>query len=133
MNIFGNLGTVGLALVLTVLLIAGLYGGGKVKALSWWWTVLIAMLAGSTYKAAGGMFSIVPDMVGSLVRLANHVFKGATMPAFALCLVITMLWVKMSTKQVAVVALIFFYVASGAGGRWSYISDAIENFRSGVQ
>ncbi|MHB9861950.1 hypothetical protein [Streptomyces sp. YIM S03343] len=133
MSIFGNLGTVGLATALTFLLFFGIPGGGKVKPLGWWTTVFVAMLAGSAYRAAGGMFKIVPDMVGDLVHFANGFVKGLTMPAIATCLLIVMLWKRMTTKQVAVVALIFFYVAAGAGGNWSYISDAIENARAGMQ
>lgn len=133
MSIFGNLGTVGLALALTVVLLVGIPGGGKIKPLGWWTTLLVAMLAGSAYAAAGGLFKIVPDMVHSLINLANGFFKGATMPAFATCLLSVILWKRMTTRQVAVVALIFFYVAAGAGGNWAYISDAIENARAGLQ
>lgn len=133
MSIFGNLGTVGLALVLTAVLLAGIPGGGKLKPLGWWTTLLVAMLAGSAYAAAGGFFRIIPDMVHSLVNFAHGFVRGATMPAFATCLLIVILWKRMTTKQVAVVALVFFYVAAGAGGNWSYISEAIENARAGLQ
>jgi hypothetical protein len=132
-NVFGNLGTVGLALGLTALLIFGIPGGGKLKPLGWWTTFFVAMLAGSAYKAAGGMFGIVPDFIGSLIAFAHGFWKGATMAAFAVVLLIVILWKRMTTKQVAVVALIFFYVASGAGGNWAYISNAIENARAGLQ
>lgn len=133
MSIFGDLGTVGVALVLTAVLLVGIPGGGKLKPLGWWTTLLVAMLAGSAYAAAGGLFRIIPDMVHSLVNFAHGFFRGATMPAFATCLLIVILWKRMTTKQVAVVALVFFYVAAGAGGNWSYISDAIENVRAGLQ
>jgi len=132
-SIFGNLGTVGLALALTVLLFVGIPGGGKLKPLGWWTTVFVSMLAGSAYKAAGGMFKVVPDFVGWLVSFAQGFWRGATMPSLAVCLLIIMLWKKMTTKQVAIVSLIFFYVAAGAGGNWSYISDAIQNARMGLQ
>ncbi|MEW2567659.1 hypothetical protein [Streptomyces sp. NPDC047070] len=133
MSIFGNLGTVGIASALTVLLFVGIPGGGKLKPLGWWTTLLVAMMAGSAYKAAGGMFKIIPDAVGSLIDFTQGFVKGITMPAIALCLVIVILWKKLTTRQVAVLALIFFYVAAGAGGNWSYISDAIEDARAGMQ
>ncbi|MBP5896332.1 MULTISPECIES: hypothetical protein [Streptomyces] len=133
MNVFGDLGTVGVAFALTVLLFVGIPGGGKLKPLGWWTTFFVAMLAGSAYEAAGGMFQIVPDMVGSAVTFANGFVKGLTLPAIATSLGMVILWKKMTTKQVAVVALVFFYVASGAGGNWAYISDAIENARVGLQ
>ncbi|MGW0795164.1 hypothetical protein [Streptomyces sp. NPDC002692] len=133
MNVFGNLGTAGIAAALTCLLIFGIPGGGKLKPLGWWTTLLVAMLAGSAYKAAGGMWGLVPDLCGSVVHFINGFVKGMTMPALATCLTIFILWKKLSTQQLAVVALLFFYVAAGAGGSWSYISDAIEHARRGLQ
>ncbi|WP_320784173.1 hypothetical protein [Streptomyces sp. CRN 30] len=133
MNVFGNLGPVGLAVALTALLIWGVPGGGQLKPLGWWTTVLVAMLAGSAYKAAGGPFGVVPDLVGSLIGFAQGFFKGLTMPAIALSLLIFMLYKKLTTRQVGYVALVFFYVATGAGGNWTYIADAIENARVGMQ
>lgn len=133
MNVFGHYGPVGLALVLTVILFVGIPGGGQLKPLGWWTTLFVAMLAASAYRAAGGPFRIVPDMVGSLARYANAILPGLTMPALATCILAFILWKKLTTKQVAVVALVFFYVASSAGGPWSYISNAIVNARAGVQ
>ncbi|OQQ16119.1 hypothetical protein B0675_02200 [Streptomyces sp. M41(2017)] len=133
MNVFGNLGTAGVAAALTALMLFGIPGGGKLKPLGWWTTVLVAMIAGSAYKAAGGMWKIVPDFIGSLIDFTQGFVKGITMPAIALCLLIFMLFKKLSTKQVGVTALIFFYVASGAGGNWSIIADAIENARTNLQ
>ncbi|MGW6210959.1 hypothetical protein [Streptomyces sp. NPDC055109] len=133
MNVFGNLGTAGVAAALTALMLFGIPGGGKLKPLGWWTTVLVAMIAGSAYKAAGGMWKIVPDFIGSLIDFTQGFVKGITMPAIALCLLIFMLFKKLSTKQVGVTALIFFYVASGAGGNWAIIADAIENARTNLQ
>lgn len=133
MNVLGNLGTVGVAAALTCLMIWGIPGDGKLKPLGWWTTVLVAMLAGSAYKAAGGLFAIVPDFIGGLIAFGQSFLKGLTMPAIATCLVIFMLFKKLTTRQVGYTALIFFYVASGAGGKWNYIADAIENARAGLQ
>lgn len=130
---FGDLGTVGVAAVLTCLMIWGIPGEGKLKPLGWWTTVLVAMLAGSAYKAAGGPFAIVPDIIGTGVHFAQGFLKGLTMPAIATCVLIFMLFKKLTTRQVGYTALVFFYVVSGAGGNWSYISDAIENARAGLQ
>lgn len=130
---FGDLGTVGVAAALTCLMIWGIPGEGKLKPLGWWTTVLVAMLAGSAYKAAGGPFAIVPDIIGTGVGFAQSFLKGLTMPAIATCVLIFMLFKKLTTRQVGYTALVFFYVAAGAGGRWSYISEAIENARAGLQ
>jgi hypothetical protein len=126
-SVFGNLGTVGLALVLTVLLIFGIPGGGQLKPLGWWPTLILSMLAGSAYKAAGGLFKVVPDLVGSLIGTVNKVLPGASMPALALALAIFILFKKLTTKQVGYLGIAFWYVAAGAGGTWAYLSDAIAN------
>lgn len=124
-SVFGNLGPVGLAVVLTVLLIVGIPGGGKIKPLGWWQTLIVSMLAGSAYKAAGGIFKVVPDLVGSLIATVNGLVPGVTMPALALTLAIVILFKKLTTKQIGLLGIGFWYVASGAGGTWSYVSDSI--------
>lgn len=129
----GTLGPVGVALGLTALLVFGVPGGGRLKPLGWWTTVLIAMLAASAYTAAGTPFDIIPNLVGSGIGFAQRFFKGATMPALAMCVLIFMLWKKLTTQQVGYTALVFFYVTSGAGGWWSYVPQAIENARVGLQ
>lgn len=120
-----NLGPVGLAFVLTVLLVFGIPGGGQLKALGWWPTLILSMLAGSSYKAAGGVFGVVPDFVGSLISTARGAVPGLSMPALALALAIFILFKKLTTKQVGMLGIVFWYVAAGAGGSWSYVSDTI--------
>ena len=126
-SVFGNLGPVGLAVVLTVLLLVGIPGGGKLKPLGWWSTLLVSMLAGSAYKAAGGIFKIVPDFVGSMIATVNGVIPGLSMPALALATGIFILFKKLTTKQVGVLGIFFWSIAAGAGGTWSYLSDSIAN------
>ncbi|MGW0575143.1 hypothetical protein ACWD25_04055 [Streptomyces sp. NPDC002920] len=126
-SVFGNLGPVGLAVVLTALLVFGIPGGGQLKALGWWPTLLLSMLAGAAYKAAGGIFKIVPDFVGSIIATANGVIPGLTMPALALATLIFILFKKLTTKQIGILGIFFWYIAAGAGGTWSYISDSIAN------
>ncbi len=130
---FGNLGTVGLAAALTALMIFGIPGGGKLRPLGWWTTVFVAMIAASSYKAAGGIFKIVPDAAGTVIGFINGFIKGMTMPALATCFLIFLLFAKLTTRQVAVVALLFFYVTADAGGFWFNISSAIENARTSLQ
>lgn len=126
-SLFGNLGIVGLAVALTVLLLFGIKGGGKVKPLGWWPCLILGMLAGSAYAAAGGLFKLVPDLVGSLLDVAQGIVPGVTMPAVALTLAIVILFKKLDTKQVALLGIVFWYAASGAGGMWSTVSEAIAN------
>lgn len=124
-SVFGNLGPVGLAFVLTVLLIFGIPGGGKLKPLGWWPTLILSMLAGSAYKAAGGPFKVVPDFVGSMIGTVNQVVPGLTMPALALGTAVFILFKKLTTKQIGILGIFFWYIAAGAGGSWSYLSDGI--------
>lgn len=123
-----NLGNpISLALVLTVILIFGIPGGGQLKPLGWWPTLILSMLAGFAYKAAGGPFKFIPDLIGSLIGTASKVLPGVTMTALALSLAAFILFKKLTTKQVGLLGIVFWYVAAGAGGSWSYLSDAIAN------
>ncbi|MGW2938609.1 hypothetical protein ACWDA7_44160 [Streptomyces sp. NPDC001156] len=131
-SVFGNLGPVGLAAVLTVLLLVGIPGGGQLRPLGWWPTLFLSMLAGSAYKAAGGIFKIVPDFFGSIIATINGMVPGLTMPALALCVLIFVLFKKLTTKQLGMTGLLFFYVASGAGGMWSYVSDSFAHLGANV-
>lgn len=124
-SVFGNLGPVGLAFVLTVLLLVGIPGGGQLRPLGWWPTLFLSMLAGSSYRAAGGIFKIVPDFVGSIIGTINGVIPGVTMPALALATAIFILFKKLTTKQVGILGIFFWYIAASAGGTWSYASDSI--------
>ncbi|MER7801234.1 hypothetical protein [Streptomyces parvulus] len=126
-SLFGNLGIVGLAVALTVLLLVGIKGGGKVKPLGWWPCLILGMLAGSAYAAAGGIFKLVPDLVGAGLDVAQGIVPGVTMPAVALTLAIVILFKKLDTKQVALLGIVFWYAASGAGGIWSTVSESIAN------
>lgn len=124
-SLFGNLGIVGLAVALTVLLLVGIKGGGKVKPLGWWPCLIGGMLAGSSYAAAGGIFKIVPDLVDGLLDAAQGIVPGVTMPAVALVIAIVIAFKKLDTKQVAVIGIVFWYASSGAGGVWGQVAEAI--------
>jgi hypothetical protein len=124
-SVFGHLGPVGLAFVLTVLLLVGIPGGGRLKPLGWWQTLILAMLAGSAYRAAGGIFKMVPDFAGSVIATLNGFIPGVTMPALALGTAVFVLFKKLTTKQVGILGIFFFYIAAGAGGTWSYLSNSI--------
>lgn len=126
-SVFGNLGIVGLATVMTILLLVGIPGGGKVKPLGWWPCLIGGMLAGSAYAAAGGIFQLVPDLVGSGLKAAQGLVPGITMPAVALVLAIVILFKRLNTKQVAILGIVFWYAASGAGGIWGTVSESIAN------
>ncbi|MFB7200269.1 MULTISPECIES: hypothetical protein [unclassified Streptomyces] len=79
-SLFGNLGIVGLAVALTVLLLIGIKGGGMVKPLGWRPCLTGGILAGSSYAAAGGIFKIAPDFVGGLLDAAQGIIPGSPCP-----------------------------------------------------
>lgn len=123
---------ISVALVLTVLLVFGIPGGGQMKPLGWWPTLILSMLAGSAYKAAGGPFKFIPDLIGSITSTVSDVLPGVTMTAIALSLAIFILFKKLTTKQVGYLGILFWYVAAGAGGSWSYLSDSIAHMSGGM-
>ena len=116
---------ISVALVLTALLVFGIPGSGQLRPLGWWPTLILSMVAGSAYKAAGGPFKFIPDLVGSGISTVSRVLPGVTMTALALSLAIFILFKKLTTKQVGYLGVTFWYVAAGAGGMWSYLSDSI--------
>lgn len=128
-SVFGTLGTAGVATVMTVLLLVGIKGGGKVKPLGWWPALIGGMLAGSAYYAAGGVFQIVPDVVNSGLKAVQGVIPGLTMAAVALCLAIVILFMRLTTKQVAILGIVYWYAASASGGTLGTVATAIENIR----
>lgn len=127
-----NLGPVGLAFVLTLLLVFGIPGGGQLKPLGWWPTLILSMLAGSAYKVAGGPFAFVPDLVGTLIGTAQGMLPGLTMGALALGLAVFILFKKLTTKQIGLLGILFWYVAASAGGSWAYVSDSIANLGANI-
>lgn len=131
-SVFGTLGVAGVATVMTVLLLVGIKGGGKVKPLGWWPCLIGGMLAGSAYYAAGGVFKVIPDLVNSGLKAAQGLVPGVTMPAIALCLAIVILFKRLTTKQVAILGIIYWYAASASGGTMGTVAQAIANIRTQV-
>ncbi|MFC8463394.1 hypothetical protein [Streptomyces sp. NPDC057250] len=124
-NLIPEFGAAGLAIGLTAILIFGTSTGGKVKPLGWWWTLILAMIAGAAYKAAGTPFDLVSSLVNDGLGLIGKTVPQATMAGIALALTGVILYKKLTTRQVAVIGLIFWNVASGAGGGFSLIADQI--------
>ncbi|RPK58102.1 hypothetical protein EES44_24530 [Streptomyces sp. ADI96-15] len=125
MDLIPTFGAPGLAIGLTGFLWFGTRTGGKVKPLGWWWTLFLAMLAGSAYNAAGTPFDLISSLVMSLLGLFGAVVPRATMAGIALFLAGVILYKKLSTREVAVIGLVFFYVATGAGGGFTILAEKI--------
>ncbi|WP_432001581.1 hypothetical protein [Streptomyces sioyaensis] len=115
-SLLGTLGPFGLAFVLTVVLIVGTGGGGKVKSLSWGWALILSVLAGASYAAADWPFSLVKGVVSDVLALGEGVFPGLTLPAIGLSMIAIILWKKLSLRGVVMMGIPFFYIASSADG-----------------
>lgn len=124
-SLLGSLGTAGLAVALTVLLWLGTTSGGKIKPLGWGVCLALSMIAGAAFKAAGTPFDLISNLVNDLVGLTGQVVPGFTMPAFALTMLIVILFKRLTTRQVAMLGVVFWYIASGAGGAWGILASKI--------
>ncbi|MFI0827233.1 hypothetical protein ACH4Q7_22570 [Streptomyces roseolus] len=124
-SILGHLGAAGLAVVLSVLLWFGTKGGGKAKQLGWGMTFFLSMLAGAAFNAAGPPFNLVSALVNDLLALANSAIAGVTQAALALALLAFAAYAKLTTRQVAVIGVILFFLASGSGGVLDFMSVKI--------
>jgi hypothetical protein len=132
MDLFPALGAVGLAGTLTVLLWFGTSTGGKVKPLGWGACLILSMIAGSAYNAAGPPFNLVSSLVHDLIGMFTDVFPGYTMAALALTLVAVILYKKLTTRQVSMLGVVFWYVASGAGGGIGIVAEKIAAIMQGL-
>lgn len=124
-SFLGSLGTVGVALALSALLLLATTPGGKLGQLPWGVCLVLSMVAGSAFKAAGPPFSFVSDLINDATVLAKGVMPGVTMPALALTLLIFILWKKLTLRSLSVMGIAFWYVAAGAGGAWGVLADRI--------
>jgi hypothetical protein len=126
MSLIPAFGAAGLALGLTGILWFGTSTGGKVKPLGWWWTLFLAMIAGAAYNAAGTPFDLVSGVVQDLLGLFKTLAPEATMAGIGLFLTAVILYFKLTTRQVAVLGIIFFNVATGAGGGYTLLAEKID-------
>ncbi|MCY0957695.1 hypothetical protein [Streptomyces sp. H27-H5] len=132
MDLLPTFGAPGLAIGLTGFLYFGTETGGKVKPLGWWWTLLLALVAGAAYNAAGVPFTYVSDFIQMLLGLFGEVVAKTTMAGIGLFLTGYILYKKLSTREVAVVGIVYFYVAQGSGGAFSVLADRIANLMNGL-
>lgn len=133
-SLFGKLGPVGLALVLTVFLLFGTKPkpGSKAKALGWGTTLFLALIAGAAYKAAGPPFDVVSEIANDLMRQAGTAFPGLMVSAMALILGILIYYGAMSLRMLSLAGILLFYVASSAGGLWGIAAQKIELIALGL-
>ncbi|PWI05504.1 hypothetical protein DIZ27_38900 [Streptomyces sp. NWU339] len=129
-SVIPALGIVSVAVVLTAVLILGTKEKqeGKAKPLGWWWTLILSMLAGSAYTAAGWPFNIVPQLImGDLVGLATAALPGITLPGLVLLLLVFLAWIGLSRRQVAVLGIILIHIMAGADGGFGILARKIHD------
>ncbi|MEU5284141.1 hypothetical protein AB0G97_08990 [Streptomyces sp. NPDC020755] len=122
--VLGSLGGGGIALALTVLLILGVRGGGRIK-LDTGKAGVVAFLAGTSYVAAGKIWEnaekvVAQGLTGFGVG-SDGPFGHVGIGAVALILLIIMLAAPLGAKSAATVAMIaaFVWPATGDGTIWA--------------
>ncbi|MFE4796195.1 hypothetical protein ACFRFL_14025 [Streptomyces sp. NPDC056708] len=122
-SLLGTLGPVGLAAVLTVVLIVGTKGDGQAKALSWGWCLFLSVLTGASYAAGGWPFTLVRGLVNDLIGIVNSFLPGMTLPAIGVCMAAIILWKKLSRRGVSMMGIAFWYVAASADGGLGILAE----------
>lgn len=123
--VFGVVGAGGLALALTVLMVLGVMGRGKLK-LSTGQATVVAFLAGTAYVAAGKIWAnpqriTEQGLTGLGVGSDHGPFGAVGVGAIALILLIVMLTAAPTPAFCATVGMIaaFVWPATGDGTIWS--------------
>ena len=124
-TVFGVVGAGGIALVLTVLLVLGVRGKGKIR-LSAGQASVVAFLAGTAYVAAGKIWAnaqLITEqgLSGLGVGSSDGPFGAVGIGAAALLLLVIMLAAPLTPGRAAAVAMIasFVWPAAGDGTIWS--------------
>ncbi|MCF3960304.1 hypothetical protein [Streptomyces fuscigenes] len=127
MSFFSGIGVFGIASALLVVLWFGTKDNenAKVGPLNWWACVLLSLLAGAAFNAAGTPFDLISSLVNDLVGLIGAFAPELTMPALALILALLAVFKKWSRRGISYLVVFFTYVASGAGGPWAVLSKRI--------
>ncbi|MER5688604.1 hypothetical protein [Streptomyces sp. NPDC002205] len=132
MDFLPALGAVGLADALTALLWFGTSAGGKMKPLSWGACLVLSMIAGAAYNAAGPPFDIMSGLVRDGLGMFSSVFPGYSMAGLALTLLIVILYKELTTRGVSMLGIVFWYVASGSGGGFAIVAAKIAVIMRGL-
>ncbi|MFE0689003.1 hypothetical protein ACFV0Z_12755 [Streptomyces xiamenensis] len=130
-EVLGSLGAGGAALALTVVLVLGMKAAGKGRQLPWIAVLILSMVAATCYAAAGGLWSLPADLLGSLLGAigvggGDGPLGNVGMGAICICVAAWIYWKQMSLKQLAIAGFVMAYVAGRAGGIWGVGADVIE-------
>lgn len=132
MSVLQGLGTLGVALILTVLLWLGTgknAGKGRMPALAWGPVAFLAFVAGSAWSKAGD-----PLKFSSLVRdgvdMLNDGGQGGTISIAggAVLLLVIVLYKQMGTRMTFILVMLLWFLADASGGTL----DTIAGFASNI-
>ncbi|THA54274.1 hypothetical protein [Streptomyces sp. A1136] len=124
-TLIGTIGPVGLAVVLTVVLIFGTKGEGEAKALPWGWCLFLSVFAGASYAAGGWPFTLVRGLVNDGVELVNSFIPGLTYPAIGLSMLAIIAWKKLTRRGVCLLGIPFWYIAASSDGGLGILAEKI--------
>lgn len=118
----------GLAAILAVVLWLGTKdnAGGKAGPLSWGVIVALSLLAGASFRAAGGFpFTLVETLLNDTVGLIGVAIPELTLPALGLILIAILAFRRNSRRGVAMLGIFLVFVASDAGGPLEEVATRI--------
>lgn len=125
-NILGGFGAGGLALVLTTILILGTKDSSE-HPLPKNAALIIGLMAGVCYLAAGQLWGIPDDLIVSTLRgfgvgSGGGIFGDVTEPAVSLTLVAIAWFVKLKARSAGILGIGMASVFSVSGGLWAMIA-----------
>ncbi|MFJ3587514.1 hypothetical protein ACIQUY_29340 [Streptomyces sp. NPDC090231] len=132
-SFFGGLGTGGIALVLTVLLVLGTRKKDTETTFSKGQALTIGLAAGVVWAGAGIVWGMPNDVVlqglQSLgVGRADGPLGNVQMPAIAWVLVIVAYIVKLAPRAAGVTGIIMATTFAAAGGGWAIVATSVGTF-----
>lgn len=132
-SFFGGLGTGGIALVLTVLLVLGTRNKNTETTFSKGQALTIGLAAGVVWAGAGIVWGMPNDVVlqglqSFGVGRGDGPLGNVQMPAVAWVLVIIAYIVKLAPRTAGVTGIIMATTFSAAGGAWAIVATSIGTF-----
>lgn len=137
MNSFlGGLGTGGLALVLTAVLVLGTRSKSK-ATFKQSMALFIGLAAGTVWAGAGQVWGMPNDLILSGLKSAGVGGTGGPlgtvgMPAIALVLVAVAYMMTLKPRAAGVTGVVMATVFASAGGGWSMLATTIGGFFVGL-
>lgn len=130
MSGLAGFGTLGVALVLTVLLFLGTgknAGQGRRPKLEWMPVVILSFLNGAALAMAGDPLKFN----GLVTSCADMISKGGqgtvTVTGFSALLIVIVLWAKMQTRTTFILVVLAWFSFNAAGGTPAALAGFAEN------